>query len=294
MAHEPISGFVIAYNRAELIETCLRSIRFVDELIVIDKSSTDATPAIARRYADRLLRVPWSPTVEETRDFALRQCRHARVLFLDDDEMLSPEAIEFLHGRDFDSDIDVFDIPLKHYILGRFDPNAYYWPEHHPRFFRQGALAFRPTVHGGTLVSSARRHKIPIEGGICIHHLSYRDTGQWIEKTNRYTSRADRVRAETEDEDLISFAHRRIDDWLARGKASTGTDYPAAVALLRAVYDIVDRVKAWETEHAIDGTAAFAARCAELNDRYDDLSHRLNIPTRPLPWLHRLRAHWRR
>src|ERR1700693_5162036 len=36
-----ISGFVVAYNRAALLRTCLRSLRFVDEFIVIDKSSTD-------------------------------------------------------------------------------------------------------------------------------------------------------------------------------------------------------------------------------------------------------------
>ena len=63
---ERISGFVVAYNRAELLATCLRSLRFVDELIVIDKSSTDDTPRVARRYADRVITVPWSPTVEET------------------------------------------------------------------------------------------------------------------------------------------------------------------------------------------------------------------------------------
>ena len=57
-----VSGFVVTYNRAALLETCLRSIRFVDELIVIDKSSTDGTRAIAKRYADRVITVPWSPT----------------------------------------------------------------------------------------------------------------------------------------------------------------------------------------------------------------------------------------
>ena len=91
-----ISGFVVAYNRAALLGTCLRSLRFVDELIVIDKSSTDGSPRIARRYADRVITVPWSPTVEETRGFALAQCRHDRIVFLDDDEMLSPGAIVYL------------------------------------------------------------------------------------------------------------------------------------------------------------------------------------------------------
>jgi glycosyltransferase involved in cell wall biosynthesis len=292
MPTEPISGFVISYNREQLIETCLRSIRLVDELIVIDKSSTDATPAIARRYADRLIRVPWSPTVEETRDFALRQCRHDRVMFLDDDEMLSVEAIGFFHGRRYDPAIDVFDIPLRHYILGAFDPLAYYWPEHHPRFFRRGTLSFRATVHGGVVVHSERREAIAPATGVCINHLSHQDTAQWIEKTNRYTSRPDRVAVDAGDADLIGFAHRRIDYWMERSTASDGADYLAAVALLRAVYDMVDRVKVWEAAKGVDGVMQFAARCAELNAGYDDLSRRLNIPTRQLPWHARLRSRW--
>src|SRR5579863_10014753 len=92
MTSQRISGFVIGYNRADLIATCLRSIRFVDELVVVDKSSTDGTRAIAARYADRVITVPWSPTVEETRAAALAQCQHDWVVFLDDDELLSPEA----------------------------------------------------------------------------------------------------------------------------------------------------------------------------------------------------------
>src|SRR6201995_2283363 len=94
-----VSGFVIAYNRASLLSTCLRSLRFVDELIVVDKSSTDETPAIAKRFADKVITVPWSPTVEETRAFALDQCSHDWVAFLDDDEMLSPDAIPWLHAE---------------------------------------------------------------------------------------------------------------------------------------------------------------------------------------------------
>ncbi len=45
-ASSMISGFVISHNRERLIETCLRSIRFVDELIVLDMSSTDGTKLV--------------------------------------------------------------------------------------------------------------------------------------------------------------------------------------------------------------------------------------------------------
>lgn len=144
------------------------------------------------------------------------------------------------------------------------------------------------------MIETKLRAEIGLETGICIHHLSHVDASQWIEKANRYTSQPDRVRAQAEDGNLAAFAHQRIDHWVARTKASDGADYPAAVALLRAVYDMIDRVKVWETDSGLDGAARFAARCADLNDQYDELSRRLNIPTQALPWFTRLRARWRR
>ena len=275
----PISGFVIAYNRAHLLATSLRSLRFVDELIVIDKSSTDDTPRIARRYADAVITVPWSPTVEETRSIALEQCRHDWIAFLDDDEMLSPEAIAYLHAPRASDGPEAVALPLRHWILGAFDANAYYWPEHQIRFFRKGAVAFGPVVHGGTDVLTDRVERIPIDSPIYIEHLSHADTEQWIERTNRYTSRPRRVSAEPEMADMIEFAHKRIDHWLELSRHSDRNDYVAAVALLRAIYDMVDRVKAWEVRQGLDGAGAFRTRCEELGLAYDELESRSGIPT---------------
>ena len=280
MATDPISGFVVAYNRASLIETCLRSIRFADELIVIDKSSTDDTPRIAARYADRVITVPWSPTVEATRIAALEACRHPWIVFLDDDEMFSPDAIETLHAPRA-AEIDAISLPRRHYILGQFDPAAYYWPEHLVRCFRRGAVAFTGTVHGGVTLQTERIEQLPADSSAYIEHLSHQDTAQWIERTNRYTDEPERVRVDADGHALIDFAHERIDHWLARSHRTNKDDYPAAVALLRAIYDMVDRMKTWEEQHGIAGARAFSQRCDELNRAYDALQARLGIRTGP-------------
>ena len=244
-----ISGFVIAYNRASLLRTCLRSLRFVDELIVIDKSSTDDSPRIARRYADRVITVPWSPTVEETRGFALDQCRHDWIAFLDDDEMLSPEAIEYLHAPRASDAPDAVALPLRHWILGAFDADAYYWPEHQIRFFRKGAVAFGPLVHGGIEVRTDRVEQIPADFADLDRAPVACRTPRSGSNGPTATPRVPSVRgADADGADMIDFAHRRIDHWLALSRNSDRNDYRAAVALLRAIYDMVDRVKAWETE----------------------------------------------
>jgi glycosyltransferase involved in cell wall biosynthesis len=260
---EKLSAFVIAYNRASLLETCLRAVSFADELIVVDKSSTDNSAVIAARYADRVEVVPWSPTVEETRAFALSLCRHEWVMFLDDDEILSPETGPYLRTHLSEWDADILAIPLRHYILGVHDERAYYWPEEHNRLFRKGAIEFISTVHGGTALQSDRTARIPADSGVCIHHLSYRDVASWIERTNRYTGRTDRVHATGGTVDLIRFAHDQIDYWMQRTTDPTANEYPTAVALLRSIYDMVDRLKAWETQRGLDGVELF--RIAQKN-----------------------------
>lgn len=267
-----LSAFVVSYNRAAIVGTCLRGLRFADELIVVDKSSTDATPLIAAALADRVITVPWSPTVEETRAFAAAQCSHDWILFLDDDECLSPQAAEFVRHELALPQAQAYAFPLRHYILGEHDERAYYWPEHHIRLFRRDALSFGGTVHAGMTLHTDRLMQVAPDSGVCIHHLSHQDTAQWIEKANRYTSRLDRARVVHAGEDLFAFAQDRLRHWSARTRDPAPGGYPAAVALLRTVYDLIDRLKVWEEEHGLDGAARFQAMCAMLDAGYGSVS----------------------
>jgi hypothetical protein len=268
-ARAPLSAFVIAYNREQIIGTCLRALAFADEVIAIDKGSTDGTLAIAGALADRVISVPWTPTVEETRAFAAAQCKHDWVLFLDDDECLSAEAVRFLDAELVAPRADIYRFPVRHYIMGRHDERAFYWPEHQTRMFRRGSVAFGSTVHDGVRTLSNRVHTVPPETGACIHHLSHRDVAQFIEKTNRYTAQPDRRRSPQTGTGLARFAHDRIDHWLARTEDCEPDAYPVAVALLRATYDLIDRLKTWEEEAAIDGAAMFRSVCAGLDASYE-------------------------
>ena len=273
-----LSAFVISYNRASIIPTCLRALAIADEIVLIDKSSTDETVASASGLVDRIITVPWSPTVEETRAFALTQCTHEWVLFLDDDECLSPEALTFIQTELVSPRADIYEFPVRHYVLGEHDERAYYWPEHHVRLFRRGTVEFSPTVHGGTIRRSANNHIISADDGVCLHHLSHADVTQWIEKTNRYTSRPDRVRPSDTETDLVRFSQARINAWAQSGQPAGHDEYPAAVALLRAIYDIVDRIKIWEEQRQVDGVRQFARICRELDTAYLE---KLPSPPRP-------------
>lgn len=267
MAIPKVSAFIISYNRADTIATCLKSASFADEIILVDKGSTDGTADIARPLVDRLVVVPWTPSADDTRQFAESLCTYDWIVFLDDDECLNVDLAHFILSELEAPRADFYWIPFKHYILGEFSENAYCWPEHHVRFYKRGAISFSSRIHANVNVVSENGFRISEADGPAIEHFSHRDVAQWIEKTNRYTAQPERHRMVDENHpvDIVAYAHAAIDRWVARSKSPEPGSHVATLAVLRAVYDIVDRLKMWEEERGRSGQRLFAEECEALD-----------------------------
>ncbi len=51
----PLTAIIPALNEAAVIDRALQSVRFADEIILIDSESTDQSVAIARRQGTRII-----------------------------------------------------------------------------------------------------------------------------------------------------------------------------------------------------------------------------------------------
>ena len=90
MPNLPISCFIIACNEADRIARTIASVRdWVDEVIVIDSGSTDATQRIATEAGARVLFNAW-PGFGQQKRFGEMQCRRDWLLNLDADEVVPP------------------------------------------------------------------------------------------------------------------------------------------------------------------------------------------------------------
>ena len=230
-------------------------------MIVVDKGRTPArlsafAGALSLYELENVHLAPWSPTVEETRSFALNRCSHDWVVCLDDDELLSPACAETFHHFVASGQDDILDVPIRHHVLGRHDARACYWPEWRPTLFRRGAIRFGETVHAG-VGYSGRVVRLPEDHPAHVVHLSHPDVATWVEKTNRYTSQPNRTGvAAPPSGGFVPWALERLSE---RVRSETmGDDYLDAVALLHGLYAIVDGLKRWETTQA-DGRVAFEA-----------------------------------
>lgn len=184
-ARPAISLIVIALNEEELIEQCLRSAWFCDELIVVDSFSSDRTVEIARAAGARVFQRKFEGYIAQ-KQFALEQARCQWVLSLDADEQatheLGREVAAELSGPD---PADGYQIRRVLYHLGHYYTRAIY-PDYHLRLLRRECARFGGREpHARALVAGrTRRLRAP------ILHFSYRDVADHVATMNRLTSRS--------------------------------------------------------------------------------------------------------
>ena len=94
MIETKISAVIVTYNEESNIARCLESIRdVVDEIIVLDSFSTDATEKICRDFRVKFLQRKWEG-YERSKNYANEQASHEYILSLDADEELSPQLAD--------------------------------------------------------------------------------------------------------------------------------------------------------------------------------------------------------
>ena len=84
-----ITATIITLNESARLAAALESVRWADEVIVVDAESSDDTVAIARRYTDRVFVRPWPGYIEQ-KNFAASQAGHDSISSLDADERVTP------------------------------------------------------------------------------------------------------------------------------------------------------------------------------------------------------------
>ena len=138
MAKVKVSACVMTYSKEDLIEDCLESIKWADEIIVVDSYSTDKTLDICRKYTDKVYQRKWTG-FRDQRNYTMSLASYEWILFVDIDERISPELYEEiqLHLRDDSNRRDGFYLPRKTYYLGKWINHGEWYPAYSLRLYRK-------------------------------------------------------------------------------------------------------------------------------------------------------------
>jgi glycosyltransferase involved in cell wall biosynthesis len=181
-----ISVFIIAYNEADKIADAIRSVLWADEIIVADSFSEDETAQIATSMGARVVQIPFNG-FGDLRNQAIRNCTCEWIFSLDSDERCTPEAYAEIASLQGSSDHDVYFVPRRNYLMGRWVRHSGYYPDYRqPQLFRNGAMTYKPDpVHEGY-----RLHTQKPVGYLkkAIWQYPFKNLDEMIEKAQRYST----------------------------------------------------------------------------------------------------------
>src|SRR3990167_2361431 len=87
-----LSVVISAYNEERMIEDCLKSVRFADEIILVDNQSTDKTTDITKRYTNKIFSRTNNPLMLNlNKNFGFTKAKGEWIFSLDADERISEE-----------------------------------------------------------------------------------------------------------------------------------------------------------------------------------------------------------
>jgi glycosyltransferase involved in cell wall biosynthesis len=182
--------FLEVFNEASRIESCCEFFKWADELVVVDKSSTDNTVELARRYTSNVIVVPYTNTASHSIDVVesyVTSCEW--FFFVTASSAIEPDLVDSLVKltTSLNFNYDVISLPLKMYVLG-FEGKSSPWnAEYKNTCIRRSVLKLSKIVHMECLFESDRIYKGLLAQNSYLYHFTHRNVDTLFERHIRYT-----------------------------------------------------------------------------------------------------------
>jgi hypothetical protein len=198
MHKPPVSAVVVSRDEGDLLDSCLATLDFCDEVIVVDLESRDDSADIARRHGATVVRRPPVPIVELLYEEMANMIRNPWLLLLDPDEAIDPRLAhgirELLEYEDLTT-TGLILAPMRLYFRSRPIRGGIWGPQDHALVARVEGVSFSSRVHQGLgLRPGYESIAIPPRGGNVIHHRWMRGYRQLMRKHRRYVHQEGRAR----------------------------------------------------------------------------------------------------
>lgn len=191
-----LSIVILTKNEEHDLPGCLDSLRWCDDVHVVDSGSADATVPLAAARGARVLTNPFASFAQQ-RNWSLDHCplRHDWILFLDADEHSTDAFKDALLAAIASAPADVagYFCCWKLLLEGHWLKHADAFPRWQLRLLRKGRARFVDSGHG--------QKEGPVQGTLAylrepyLHFAYSKGWTDWVAKHNRYSDLEARERA---------------------------------------------------------------------------------------------------
>lgn len=260
---EKISACVTAGNEEHNIRRCLESVRWADEIVVVDSFSRDRTAEISREYTDLVYQHRWLGYIGQ-KNLIKGLAEGPWILFIDADEEVSPTLTEEIL-EEFTSGASRervgYEFPRRVWFLGRWITHGDWYPDIKLRLFRKDR---------GRCEGIEPHDRISIDGPTQrlkgpLFHYTYGSIQDQMQSLNRFTTISAQGRLARHSrfcliDLLFRPALRFLRGYILKGGFLDGM--PGLIIATATSYGVFFKyAKQWELEHpAVSRMARKACR----------------------------------
>jgi len=243
-----ISAIIIAKNSGKLIDDCLSSISWVDEIILVDSGSTDSTIKKGEKY-DNLKVVQNNGNFSQKRNCGAEKASGEWLFYIDTDERVTPLLKSEIQEAIRDSSFEAYAIPRKNILLGHEMKHGGWWPDYVLRLIKkdsldkwEGALHEQPKIKG-----EIGKLKNPLT------HITHRSLSEMVEKTNKWSEVEAKLLFESNHPEVVwwRFLSVALREFWYRGIKEMGF-LDGTVGIIEIIYQMYSRMityaKLWEMQ----------------------------------------------
>ena len=180
-----LSVIIITKNEAHNIQSCIESVGWADEIVVVDSGSVDETVGICREQGAQVYEHDW-PGYGPQKNRALNYATGTWVLSLDADERITPRLRAELERAMRTGDKDGYFMPRLSQFCSKFVRHSGWYPDYVLRLFRRGKGRFSDSLVHEIVELQGRSGKLSNP----ILHYSYRSGSDVERKVEQYSAAA--------------------------------------------------------------------------------------------------------
>ncbi len=257
MSRPSISICIITNNEELKIRCCLESVKWAEEIVVVDSGSTDKTVEICREYTDKVYNKPFPGHIEQKNN-ALDLASHEWALCIDADERVSPElAAEIQEELSKSSDAcEGYFLPRRTYFLGKWINHCGWYPDYKLRLFKRSL---------GRWGGMNPHDRITLKEGVTrnlrgdLEHFSYDDLSGQLATIDKFTTIfAEEMREQGTRFDVFHMVFRPAGRFFSmyfvkRGFLDGMQGF--IIAVMGSLYSFLKHAKCWEMQNRRDKDA---------------------------------------
>ncbi|MDD5560545.1 MAG: glycosyltransferase family 2 protein [Candidatus Omnitrophica bacterium] len=251
---DKLSVVILTKNEQLCIAECLESVRWADEIIVVDDESTDKTVEIVKKYNCKIF-FRKMDVEGKHRNWAYAQARNQWVLSLDADETVTPELKLEIEQAMQSREFAAYDIPLRNFISNHWVKYGGWYPASKVRLFQKDKFRYEETeVHPRAFADGACGH---LKADII--HRGYPDIEHFLSSVNRQSTLEAVKWVKTGRKMTLLWASWRAADRFFRRyigkKGHKDGMYGFVIAFFDSLYQILSYVKFLEMKNKKDKAA---------------------------------------